>query len=159
MSMEGEGCHGEQDKWDLFITHSLRWRLVIRTPHLKAQVVLIVWSCTEKCKETEQFLNKAVSVLGHEYSERTANLCTQFCPLRFQSVQFLTCFPSVYVCICQQPTTDKTVAEVTQGHPKILCNRKKYMKRFHREQKKEFNTDTSCLGCHTRRRDPVTRAL
>lgn len=76
MSMEGEGCHGEQDKWDLFITHSLRWRLVIRTPHLKAQVVLIVWSCTEKCKETEQFLNKAVSVLGHEYSERTANLCT-----------------------------------------------------------------------------------
>lgn len=88
MSMEGEGCRGEQGKWDLFITRSLRWRLIIRvvrTPHLKVQVVLIVWSCTEKCKDTEQFLNRAVLVLGHEYLERTANLRRQFCPLRFQS--------------------------------------------------------------------------
>lgn len=88
MSMEGEGCHGEQGKWDLFITHSLRWSLVVRVvraAHLKVQVVLIAWSRTEKCKDTEHFLNKAVLVLGHEYLERTANLRMQFCPLRSQS--------------------------------------------------------------------------
>lgn len=55
--------------------------------------------------------------------------------LCFQSAYLLTALPSVgmHASTDSLPET-KTVAEGNQGHPKIVCNRKKHMKRSHRER-------------------------